>query len=176
MRLHPLLHMAAACAAALACLPAQAQGAVKPIDARIVNTPGQPVPTTPVTPPDNVNAYCTFSSRLAPAATPISAGPSVSGEMQCSGTFTKLDVQRVIVHQSGANVVHYQALLTLLQDSMKHVGSFGSANPDVQLARSVRVTKADDAFIVDHVCSSGIAGVNATCGVTVILVGTPVTN
>jgi hypothetical protein len=180
-----------ALAAATAAPPARAQGALKPVEALIVNPTNRPVPVSVVPAPIAPTAQCRVDVSTAGSLLPV---PSIGRTMQivqleCSEGVTRLDVHRVVFStgtissQPSPYQVHYTVSLGLGRqtsitsvDLEMPIATLSNGTPDLALARPVRVDKtaAGVYLMLGISCSSGLAGVQPQCGGTVFLIGTPV--
>ena len=178
-----------ACLAA-ACLapPVLAQGALKPVEALIVNPANRPVPVSIVPPATSSTAMCRIEmsdgSPLASVASTATSFPIA--ELSCSAGVSRLDVHRVVASATpfpapGNLPVHFNLVVGLGRpDAIGYVldvpiATLSSGTPDLALARPVRIDKnAPVLMLADQTCSSGITGIVAKCMRTVFLIGTPV--
>lgn len=179
MQQHVLTIAAAALCAAAG--PVSAQGALKPVEALIVNPANRPVPVTVVSSPTAPTVRCRLAldvSSASPIVRLIQTNP-VQGVV-CPAGVTRLDVQRVVL---ASFVAQHRVFLALGSASAAGqvpetiIGTLSDGAPDLTLARPVRIDFAAPSsplFIAMQVCSAGNAAIPEACGGDVYLVGTPV--
>jgi hypothetical protein len=173
---------AVACLAAAVPLSALGQGAIKPVEALVVNPASRPVPVSVVAAAPGPALQCRLDLQGSIASTPITLGHQATPlpALACPAGVSRLDVQRIVL---SAFVPEHRVLLALgsaasgalVRDAV--IGAVSSGAPDLWLARPVRVDLASAAsplLIADQVCSSGIAGVPQACAGAVYLIGTAV--
>jgi hypothetical protein len=196
---HYVLTLTLAAAALCAATgPVSAQGALKPLEAVVVNPASRPVPVTVIAPtaatqPATVTCRIQFDRQT--ASSPFFFGTKIITPVQyldCPSGVTRLDVHRVLFDPAGGgfgsmNVAHFHLMVGIgpLSGSGENFGDEDVAIPlamltegaaDISLARPVRIDKGATgmAVMTRRGCSSGIAGFNAACAGVVFLVGTPV--
>jgi len=162
------------------------QGALKPVDALIVNPPNRPVPVSIVTPAATATVACRFDTgTVSSNNSSISSTDRVTtlASLVCPEGVSRLDVNRVVFMQFPSihpNQVHFNVSLALRSgipaspsiDTI--IATLSDGTPDLSLARSVRVDKTAGSLLVYSMnCSSGIAGYVPVCGGSVFLIGTP---
>lgn len=161
---------------------AHAQGALRPVDALIVNKPSQPVPVTVIDPAvQTPTVFCRLSLEFSSVNAPITrlSNAQPVSTVVCPTGVSRLDVQRVLL---APQVPHHRVFLALgtseggfvKRETLITTVSDGA--PDQSLARPVRidVTAGTDMLIIaNQVCSSGIATIAEGCGGEVYLIGTP---
>jgi hypothetical protein len=183
-------------------LPSHAQGALKPVDALIVNSPNRPVPVTVIAPPAAAQpamVTCRIRFGQSIGSTPMLVASDTITPVQgldCPSGVTKLDVHRVLFDPLGGatfgsrNVAHFSVMVgigpgfpseggTVSDDEIAvPLAMLTEGAADVSLARPVRIDKSASgmAVMTRRSCSSGIAGFIPTCAGVVFLVGTPVVN
>lgn len=176
----------AALAAALFAPPALSQGALKPVDALIVNPPSRPVPVSIVTPAAPATAMCRIDftgSNTLPVTRAATSFPIA--ELNCTGGVSRLDVHRVVVSTRQFPLqmapVHFNVIVGLGSSDGANlvidtpIATLSSGTPDLALARPVRIDKtAATLMLAQEICSSGIAGIPVNCLGTVFLIGTAV--
>lgn len=180
--------LAAACFAP----SALAQGVLKPVDARIVNTPSQPVPVSIVAPaaPAPATATCRIDIDISGNLLPVPAGgiSTQIASLECPAGVSRLDVHRVVFHTGVfvsapvSNQMHFNVSVALgrfignLPVLDTPIATLSDGTPDLSLARPVRIDKtaAGVYAMTSMMCSSGIAGLAPKCAGTVFLIGTPV--
>lgn len=164
--------------ASAAAPPARAQ-TFKPVDARIVNTPAQPVPVSVVASPLAPTLQCRFDLPSAVAEPVVGINRAIVHEFGCPAGVSRLDVRRVLL---ASPVPHHRVYLGLgsraPDGTLANEAAFAALSdgtPDLTLPRPVRVDFAEPSnmrFIVDQFCSTGIATVALNCRGTVYLIGT----
>jgi hypothetical protein len=164
--------------------PAMGQGALKPLEARIINTPSQPVPVSVIPAAPDPMVTCRYSlGTTGSATTPIAWGSGVAPvtSVSCPAGVTAIDVRRVIYDFDGANAVHFAVFIGYVppgvtSDISAHwIAMLTNGQADIALQTPVRIDTNDGGTIQANVrCSSGIAGFNVQCGGRVFLIGTPV--
>jgi hypothetical protein len=188
----PATHLSVATALALVALlgtpPSHAQGALKPVEALIVNPANRPVPVSIVGAPAPPTAMCRIDMPTGNPATGVSAGATSFpvSELICSNGVSRLDVHRVVAGTAdfpapGNLPVHFNLVVGLGRPASPGyvidipIATLSSGTPDLALARPVRIDKGAPLYMLaDQTCSTGIVGVVASCMRAVYLIGTPV--
>jgi hypothetical protein len=182
-------HRFAAAAAALlavASSAAHAQGALKPVEALIVNPPSRPVPVSVVAPAAAPTVTCRIDVDITGSLLPIPSGGAASqiASLDCPAGVSKIDLHRAVFvpGSRSENQVHFTVSVALghfvgnspVIDSP--IATLSDGSPDLSLARPVRIDKtAAGVYAISSMsCSSGIAGLAPRCHGTVLLVGSPV--
>jgi hypothetical protein len=178
----PILIIAAAALCSLA-EPTFAQGALKPLEAIVVNPVSRPVPVTVIAPatPEKPLVICRLSLPLTSGGSPItrmSGAPPIAQAVFCPAGVSRIDVQRIVLEST---VPQHQVMLALGVPQMgpppveKMIGAVSASNPDLSLAHPVRIDLTSADFIhIRQVCSSGIASLAGECGGSAYLIGTAV--
>ena len=184
MKEHVLTIVAATLCAAAG--PVCAQGALKPVEALIVNSASRPVPVSIVSSAAPASVTCRIDmtgGNLLPVTNTGTSFPVA--ELNCPAGVTRLDVHRVVASigriSSPEAPVHFVLDIGLgHQENPGYVidtpiATLSSGTPDLSLARPVRIDKgAGVTMLAWETCSSGVAGVNVRCARTIFLIGTPV--
>lgn len=170
------ISLAAACFAP----PALAQGALKPVEAIVVNPASRPVPVSVVPAALGPLVQCRLDLQGSISSTPIvqqfQADPVHS--LICPSGVTRLDVQRIVL---APTVAKHRVLLGLARVSSGAlvregvIGSVSDGTPDLALPRALRIDLAASPGLLisaDQICSSQMASVPQACGGTVYLIGT----
>jgi hypothetical protein len=178
----PILIIAAAALCSLA-EPTFAQGALKPLEAVVVNPLSRPVPVTVIAPatPQKPLVICRLSLPMGFGGSPItriSAAPPIAQTVFCPAGVSRIDVQRIVLESS---VPQHQVMLALGVAQMgpppveRMIGAVSAGAPDLTLAHPVRIDLTSAEYIhMRQVCSSAMASVPADCGGWAYLIGTPV--
>jgi hypothetical protein len=178
----PFRIIAAAAVCSLA-QPTFAQGALKPLEAVVVNPVSRPVPVTVIAPatPEKPLVICRLSLPAGfggSTITRISAAPPIAQAVFCPAGVSRIDVQRIVLESS---VPQHQVMLALGIPQMgpppveRMIGAVSAGTPDLSLAHPVRVDLTSADYIhMRQVCSSGMASVPVECGGSAYLIGTPV--
>lgn len=182
MQHQPILIIAAAALCSLA-EPTLAQGALKPLEAVVVNPVSRPVPVAIIAPatPAKPQAICRLSLPLTSGSAPISRVGSanlVGQEVFCPAGVTRFDVQRIVLDPV---VPEHHVMLALGAPQTgfvpveRMIGTVSTGTPDLSLGDPVRIDLTSAEYvIVRQVCSSGIASLPGECGGKVYLIVTPV--
>jgi hypothetical protein len=178
----PILIIAVAALCSLA-EPALAQGALKPLEAVVVNPVSRPVPVTVIAPatPEKPLVICRLLLPQGFGGTPISrisAAPPIAQALFCPAGVSRIDVQRIVLESS---VPQHQVMLALGVPQMgpppveRMIGAVSAGSPDLSLAIPVRIDVTSAEYIhMRQICSSGIASLAGECGGWAYLIGTPV--
>jgi hypothetical protein len=181
-----LIPTAAALAALATSLSTHAQGAIKPVEALIVNPTSRPVPVAVVPPAAPATAMCWIDLEIG-STSPV-ARNAVSlqvGQLNCTEGVSRLDVRRAVISlrefPSQNNAVHFNVIVGLGRQAQfgyvidTPVVALSNGTPDLSLTHPVRIDKNGANFVLaEHFCSSGLPTVAANCVRTVFLIGTPV--
>jgi hypothetical protein len=179
-----ILTVAAAALCALA-EPTLAQGALKPLEAVVVNPVSRPVPVTVIEPatPAKPQVVCRLGLPQGFGGSPItriSAAPPLSDALFCPAGVSRIDVQRIVLESA---VPQHQVMLALGTPQMgpppveRMIGAVSDGSPDLSLAHPVRIDLTSAEYIhMRQICSSGMASVSVECGGWAYLIGTPVSN
>lgn len=183
----------ALCALLSASLPSRAQGALKPVDALIVNPPSRPVPVSVIAPPAAELAplvTCNLTVGRFTGGAPFAQGITshrVFGDIACPVGVSRLDVQRVIYDPApgSENIAHYHVLVGTLMPTtppsdvagdFQPLAMLTEGAPEVTLHRPLRIDLTDTQRRVRlrYGCGSGVVGIAPACSGVVYLVGTAV--
>jgi hypothetical protein len=155
-------------------LSSRAQGALKPVEAVIINPADRPVPVSVVTTAAAPMVYCqiSFGFEKLPAPTIISASNIPLVALVCPPGLTRIDVARVAFDLSSENTAQYGLFLTV---GGAPLAALSDGTPDLTLPRAFRIDTAAGGSVRYRLrCTTGIASVfNAECGGTLYLIGTP---
>ena len=164
-----------------------AQGALRPLEALIVNSSSSAVPVRVVTPASAAPVACINGLSPFSSATGFvnsSSSRNAVSRFGCNGTTTKIDVTRIVfspdVGVVSRNLANYRITVavteqanTFFADEVVAVLTEGA--PDSAPLRPFRFDTTESKFVVTlSAGSSGVAGADVSIGGTLILVGTPV--
>jgi hypothetical protein len=156
-----------------------AQGALKPVEALIVNPPSRPVPVAVVVPPTRATAVCKLDLTVLAVQSPVYTivGNLPVEALQCPPSVSRLDVHRIVLDMAAPNAVHYSVFISLAANGAAGalpVAALSDGTPDLTLNKPVRLDRTvSGAFAYFGRCSSGVATVSTACGGSVYFVGTP---
>jgi hypothetical protein len=166
--------------------PVYAQGALKPVEALIVNPASRPVPVSVVPSAAPASVVCRIDFGGGNPLPVTHTGTSFPiGDLNCPAGVSRLDVQRVVAStgriSSPEAPVHFVMEIGLgHQEGNGYaidtpIATLSSGTPDLSLAHPVRIDKSVAATLLgQQICSSGLPTVAVRCLGTVFLIGTPV--
>jgi hypothetical protein len=157
------------------------------VDVEVTNSTTNPVPVSVVAPVSQPSVTCYHILGVGISGTPVAGGGSgfpASGLTCQKAGIVRLMVRRVLVvpdTASATNVVHYRYVVYLgpnsnaSQQESEVLAILTDGSPERQLATPRLVDfSASEYFTVLGTCSSGVSGINTSCGGRLVLVGTPV--
>ena len=162
--------------------PAAAQGAVKPVQAVIVNDQSTPVPVSVVPPTPDTEAVCSFDIGIAFGVTfinSVGSGQSM-GLVHCPTGITKVDVRRVVFVPGAQteNVASYKMSFSLSNSStglFRQIAYLTDGTPEAKpFTQFVLDTGLNDVLGESAFATSGIPGVALKLSGTVFLIGHPI--
>lgn len=151
------------------------------------NSASSPIPVSVVVPSATPTVTCRLDlgsiSETSPFVNPLGPGSFGIGNLVCPPGVMAINVQRVQYDAWGGtlpseNVANFNLLLGLAPtfpgdfDDAVLFPALTNAAPQANLPAPIRLDKASGTAILNQVaCSSGIAGLNATCGGRIYFIG-----
>ena len=159
-------------------VPAVAQGALKPLQALIINDTSDPVPVTVVPAAPETEVVCSLQTLTASGTTFVSQGTGVvQNSKECPTGVTAVDVHRVVFIATGAHVASYRMLLGVVDppgSSPRTVAYLTDGAPEAAPIGPLVLDMTNlPEILIRFDATSGIPGVDLSMDGTVYLIGTP---